>query len=166
MAHVNSNNATHHIMCPPVSSRRRFLSTAVGIAAGCTAVVATPVLALPATADADAQRLWAARLQHCDRLRAVIPLWEEAREKLPAWAKPGHRCVDHEGNPCDREVNWRWIRPLSRKPDFQALGDLSAPPHTTSKIITNFGSAFSAKATRLPLPLSALAPRGIGASRN
>jgi hypothetical protein len=85
MAHANSDNTTHHIMCPPVSSRRRFLSTAVALTAGGTALATTAASALPTLADANAQHLWATRLQHCDRLRAVIPLWEEAREKLPAY---------------------------------------------------------------------------------
>jgi hypothetical protein len=101
---ANSDNTTHHIMCPPMPSRRRFLFSAAGIAA--VSIVATPASALPSLADTDAQRLWAARLQHCDRLRVLIPPWLEAQERLPVWAKPGPRCIDREGNPCGGEVGW------------------------------------------------------------
>jgi hypothetical protein len=57
----------------------------------------------------------------------VIPLWEEAREKLPAWAKPGHRCVDHEGNPCDREVNWTMDQTVEPKAGFPSAWRLVRP---------------------------------------
>jgi hypothetical protein len=113
MAQADSNNIT---TAPAVSTRRHFLSRAAGIAAGGTALAAAvnvtalatagPMLAVSAPVDTDAERLWATRLQHCDRLRAVIPVWEAALERRPVWAKPGQRCIDREGNPCGGEVGW------------------------------------------------------------
>jgi hypothetical protein len=39
-------------------------------------------------------------------LRNLSAAYEKASAKLPAWALPGHRSIDQDGNPCDYICSW------------------------------------------------------------
>jgi hypothetical protein len=36
------------------------------------------------------------------RARELSAAYTEANSKMPAWALPGHRSIDHDGNPAER----------------------------------------------------------------
>ena len=84
------------------TSRRQFLFTAAAVGPA----IALPAIAPPASADTTALRLWAERQSHVERLRHLSAAYAEAQAKLPAWAKPGHRSIDHDGNPCGEVCSW------------------------------------------------------------
>jgi hypothetical protein len=67
------------------------------------AEISRPISQEPYSAAA---RLWQDRQRHVEKLIILSAARDEAYERLPDWAKPGPRCIDHEGNPSDHEVGW------------------------------------------------------------
>ena len=84
------------------TSRRLFLFTAAAAAPA----IALPAIASPAPADTTALSLWAQRQAAVERLRELSAAYTEANCKMPAWALPGHRSIDQDGNPCGGVCNW------------------------------------------------------------
>lgn len=106
-----------------ITTRRAFFSTAAA-AVGSVAIVsglaaaAMPEAPTACPADAGTLTLWADRQAAVDRLRAASDAHREASDKLPAWAKPGHRMIDWEGKPYGDEVGWpldETVKPSPRK---------------------------------------------------
>jgi hypothetical protein len=83
------------------TSRRFFIS-----ALATTPAIALPAIASPAPAGTTALCLWAERQTHVERLRDLVAAYTEANAKLPAWARPGHRSIDQDGNPCGEICSW------------------------------------------------------------
>lgn len=80
------------------------------LVSGAALTASSPVL--PALADAldaspnQALQLWHERQRHVEALRPLVSAYNEASERMPDWAKPGHRYLDHEGRLCGEEWNW------------------------------------------------------------
>ena len=77
------------------------------VAAIAAAFAAPPVqIALATSPDTIALARWSERQTHVERLRGLSAAYDAAKAKLPAWAQPGHRSIDQDGNPYGEVCNW------------------------------------------------------------
>ena len=60
----------------------------------------------PTSVDHELEEAWQRRIDLCLELQAVSKLHDEAHERLPEWAKPGHECIDSSGIGRGRQVGW------------------------------------------------------------
>jgi hypothetical protein len=121
MTQADSVHSTPPINVPVAPTRRRFLSTAAGVAAGGAALAlatippASAVAVLPAPADT-ANALWAERQKHVERLALASAKYDAAKAHLPAWAHGGPSRIDQYGNPCGHDSNWPLDTSVTRPP--------------------------------------------------
>ena len=117
------------------------------VAAIAAAFAAPPVqIALATSPDTIALARWSERQTHVERLRGLSAAYDAAKAKLPAWAQPGHRSIDQDGNPYGEVCNWpldETVTPLAlvgewcarqhgmqRKTSISELGFSTGPENT------------------------------------
>jgi hypothetical protein len=79
-----------------------------GVVAAIAAAFAAPPVHVAVAAPPDTIELarWAERQAAVEHLRSLSAAYDAAAAKLPAWAQPGHRSIDQDGNPCGYVCNW------------------------------------------------------------